>query len=448
MATANETDKARKYYEENEEQIEKENKEIKENKKKEKAEKNSIANQKFGISKKNKKKGSELIEEMKEEKNTDTDADAAAKNYIENSNEAIANANVGDYIKRKDGTEVQLTQGDIDYAKAAISPKVDEEVVEEDAPNLQVGTLSQEQVDSLLNSGADETEVAKQAIETGDPSPLGTIVDPETGEPVIQVEFTKDGTSIIQPIPENKELFSQGTAIALTLVSVALSALTGGAFPPVNFMNIRWNEAGNIAIAAKNKAIAQLNEQIAVWNDKVMGKEATEMNLQSAKDNPDLYSRENTDALARAKAAESGNVALEQTEMNADLQKALTDMNINWNREALNLTNEQQIKLSKLLYEQEVRKVFDTIKTMEDNGKTPDEIAKYISGMNGTTTLARGLGYAKDITGMANDLVGAVSTGVQTVVNPAGILSDGKSSKDVKKFRDANTNLLRKNKLW
>lgn len=438
MATMKEVRKARQYKEDNKEQIDKENEQLK----KEKAEKNSISNQEFGIGK-NKKKGSELLEEMKEEKDTGTDT----KNYIENSNEAIANANVGDYLKRNDGTEVQLTQGDIDYAKAANKKNVSPEVDEEDAPDLQVGTLTQEQVDSLLNSGADETEVAKQVIETGDVAPLGTIVDPNTGEPVVEVEFTKDGASIIQPIPENKELYSQGTAIALTVISAVLSALTGGIIPPINFMNIRWDEAGNLEIAAKNKAIAQMNEQIAAWNDKVMGTKGTEMNLQSAKDNPDLYSRENTDALARAKAAESGNVALEQTEMNADLQKALTDMNINWNREALNLTNEQQIKLSKLLYDQEVGKVFDTIKRMKEDGETPDNIAKYIRAMNGTTTLAAGLGYAKDITGMANDLVGAVSTGVQTVVNPAGI-GNGNSSKYVKKFRDANTNLLRKNKLW
>lgn len=415
MATMKEIRKARQYKEDNKEQIEKEEEQLK----KAKAAKNSISNQEFGIGK-NKKKGSEILSENEEE---------LAKNYIENSNEAIANANVGD------------------YAKAAAKPKESPEVVEEDAPDLQVGTLTQEQVDSLLNSGAEETEVAKQAIETGDVAPLGTIVDPNTGEPVIQVDFTRDGASIIQPIPENKELFSQGTAIALTVISAVLSTLTGGAFPPINFMNLRWDEAGNLEIAAKNKAIAQMNEQIAAWNDKVMGTKGTEMNLQSAKDNPDLYNRENTDALARAKAAESGNVVLEQTEMNADLQKALTDMNISWNREALNLTNEQQIKLTKLLYDQEVGKVFDTIKRMKEDGETPDNIAKYIRAMNGTTTLAAGLGYAKDITGMANDLVGAVSTGIQTVVNPAGI-GNGNSSKYVKKFRDANTNLLRKNKVW
>ena len=36
---------------------------------------------------------------------------------IENSNEAVANAQVGDVLERKDGTVVEITQGDIDWAK-------------------------------------------------------------------------------------------------------------------------------------------------------------------------------------------------------------------------------------------------------------------------------------------------------------------------------------------
>ena len=37
---------------------------------------------------------------------------------VENSNEAVANAQVGDTVERKDGTEVTITQGDIDWAQA------------------------------------------------------------------------------------------------------------------------------------------------------------------------------------------------------------------------------------------------------------------------------------------------------------------------------------------
>ena len=40
---------------------------------------------------------------------------------IENSNEAVANAQIGDTLKRKDGTIVTINQGDIDYAKKQIA---------------------------------------------------------------------------------------------------------------------------------------------------------------------------------------------------------------------------------------------------------------------------------------------------------------------------------------
>ena len=39
---------------------------------------------------------------------------------IENSNEAVANAQVGDSLTRKDGTVVEITQGDIDWAKKKV----------------------------------------------------------------------------------------------------------------------------------------------------------------------------------------------------------------------------------------------------------------------------------------------------------------------------------------
>lgn len=45
-------------------------------------------------------------------------------NQVGNSNSAVANAKVGDWIKRKDGSIHVLTQQDIDWAKKKISPKV------------------------------------------------------------------------------------------------------------------------------------------------------------------------------------------------------------------------------------------------------------------------------------------------------------------------------------
>ena len=53
--------------------------------------------------------------------NSDKDKESGTNNtYVENSNEGIANAKPGDKIIRKDGTEITLTQGDIDWAKSQI----------------------------------------------------------------------------------------------------------------------------------------------------------------------------------------------------------------------------------------------------------------------------------------------------------------------------------------
>ena len=294
-------------------------------------------------------------------------------------------------------------------------------------------------VTELLNRAkdTDEGQAADSAIKTGNVEFIGNIVDPETGEPVIEITYTADGAPIVKEIPE-KERFSQGTAVALTLVSGVLSALTRGIVPPVNFMALRFDSAENRDIATKNKAIAQLNEQVRAYNDNVMKTKGTEVALSSAGENPELYSRENTDALARGKAAEAGNVALEQTEMNADLQKALQENGYNFDIDKMKLNNEQQIAMAELLYDQEVKKVFDTIKRMKSEGISGDDIARVISSMQGTTTLARGLGYAKDVTGMASNLIESVGSLI-----PGGG-SSGNSDKNIKKYKVSNDNMLRK----
>ena len=53
--------------------------------------------------------------------NENPSGQAPAWKYVENSNFGVANANVGDRIIRSDGSEVVLTQGDIDWAKAQLS---------------------------------------------------------------------------------------------------------------------------------------------------------------------------------------------------------------------------------------------------------------------------------------------------------------------------------------
>lgn len=354
---------------------------------------------------------------------------------------------VNDVIAGKYGTgdERKTKLSEAGYDADDVQNKVNTKVAANKTTTTATPTDSPKEDDTdavteLLNRAkdTDEGQAADSAIKTGNVEFIGNIVDPETGEPVIEITYTADGAPIVKEIPE-KERFSQGTAVALTLVSGVLSALTRGIVPPVNFMALRFDSAENRDIATKNKAIAQLNEQVRAYNDNVMKTKGTEVALSSASENPELYSRENTDALARGKAAEAGNVALEQTEMNAELQKALQENGYNFDIGKMKLNNEQQIAMAELLYDQEVKKVFDTIKRMKSEGISGDEIAKVISSMQGTTTLARGLGYAKDVTGMASNLIDSVGSLI-----PGAGSNTGSSDKDIKKYKVSNDNMLRK----
>ena len=344
-------------------------------------------------------------------------------NALSDADKTLASSGIG-----SKGAEATISGKGEKGTEAIIRGDVAQPTVEEVKPELQ---------DQLLNS--DEGSVAQEAINSKSPAPLEKIVNPDTNEPFILPTYDQDGrvTALKPLIPKNAELYDKKVGIALTLISIALSGITGGMFPPINFIDIRWDDAKNRAAEMENEIINLYNEEIDLANKNLINTRGTEQNLESAQSNPELYNRENTDALARGKAAEQGNISLEQTEMNADLQKALQENGYNFDINKMKLNNEQQIKLTQLLYNQEVKKVFDQVKKMKEEGFSNDEIAKFISSMNGTTTLARGLGYAKDVTGMATDVANSVSNFVT-------------SDKIVKTFNapKANTNLLRKSFKW
>lgn len=286
-------------------------------------------------------------------------------------------------------------------------------------------------------ANSDEGQVAKAAVDSGDASMLGSITDPD-GEPVLSGHYDESGRWVpyVKADVEDPRVFSRGWAMALTIISAALFGLSGGIIPPINFMQLDGQDEYIANLNKVNQDYADLvNGTSKERNANTTKVEGTETALKSGKENPDLYSRENTDAVARANAATQGNVALEQTEMNADLAKTLKDMDIGLNLSVLKLNQEQQVKMAELLYDQEVSKVVNQIKTMKANGMSTDEIAKYISSMQGTTTLARGLGYGEQAANIAGTIVDAVVPGPS-------------SDERVKSYKTSNTNLLRKNKLW
>lgn len=281
----------------------------------------------------------------------------------------------------------------------------------------------------------DEGEVAKEVIETGDISKLESIIDPETGESIITPTYDEDGrvTALKDLVPENAELFSKKTAIVLTLVSCVVSALSGGIIPPINFINMRWDDAKNKEAALQNEVIRLYNGEIDADNKKLIETRGTEQALESAQ-NKELYNEENSQDLARAKAAEQGNTGLEQTKISADLQKALQENQLNVNIEMLKLNNQQQKDMAELLYDQEVQKFVNQIKTMKENGLSTDDIAKYASSVAGNTNVGRFMNY-----------FGQGAQGIGNLVN-AFVPSD----KNVKKFdaRPVNNTMLKSAFKW
>lgn len=277
----------------------------------------------------------------------------------------------------------------------------------------------------------DEGHLAQDAIDSKDISKLEGMIDPDTGEPVVKPIYDANGrvTNFEQLVPDRAELYSKNVAIGLTVLSAVLFALSGGRLMPINFIDLRWDDA-------KNREPELKNELIRLYNEGVAPTIATEKRLESAYNNPELYKRETTDAASRGAASAQGNVALEQTEMNADLAKALKDKDVALNLEMLKLNQKQQTAMAKLLYDQEVSKVFEQIKKMKAEGYKNDDIAKFISSMGGTTTLARGLGYGKDATGMISDIVNAVGS--------------GDSDKNIKTFdaKKPNSSMLKKAFKW
>lgn len=305
----------------------------------------------------------------------------------------------------------------------------------QDSPN--VDSAPETILDNPDVANSDEGQVAQAAIDSGDVSQLGTITDPE-GNPVLNGHFNENGEWVpyVKAEVEDPRVFSRPMALALTIISAALFTISGGLVPPINFMDLDGQDDYIANVNKVNQDYADLvNGTATKRNENRAGIESTEMNLESAANSPELYSRENTDALARGKAAEAGNVALEQTEMNADLAKALKERDIDLNLTTLKLSQEQQIKMANLLYDQSVNEVINKVKALKQSGMSNDQIAKTIQSMQGVTTLQRGLGYAKDITGMASDLVDSVGEVVS-------------SDKNVKSYTTRNNDFLRRNKVW
>lgn len=277
----------------------------------------------------------------------------------------------------------------------------------------------------------DEGQLAKEIIETKDVTKTENIVDQNTGKQVVEPVYDKNGNAIDfkELVPENAELYSKGTAIGLTVLSAILFFLSGGRFPPINFVSLRWDEAKNHEAELKNELLRQYNK-------------GAEQNLMNEVQNKNIQdqikiAKENEadlNAYGRMKEAEAGGTGYQQAVLNANLQKAIKGMDIENSRILKEMDNEQQEKMAILLTDLETSKPVQEYIKMLDAKVDPDTLAKFKRSYQGVTSLDKAFQYIDGI-------VGSLAQGV-TAGTTAGILGKkGDSDKDVKTF---NTNMLRK----
>ena len=304
--------------------------------------------------------------------------------------------------------------------------------------NLEPEPLTNQILSNPEIMNTDEGKVAQAAIYTGDATKLGDITSPETSEPVLPGYYNEAGNWVPYEKAEvaQRTSMSKGMAIALTVISVALSAISGGMVPPINFVKLDDQKAYYDAVDKVNQDYAAVvNGTVAQRNENKANVEGTEETLASAKSNPELYSRENTDAAARGTAAKGGNVSLEQQQMNVDLQKQLQAADIDFKKYNLEQTKE----LAKLTAELDAKKLPMQIEACRKLGISDDDIAKFVQANGGKTTANRVLDYIGQGANAIGSVAGPVAQGI-TAGRTAGLFG-GKSDKDIKTF---NTNMLRK----
>lgn len=357
--------------------------------------------------------------------------DKAVKPVIE-AEKKVNEAKMKDARVPENQIAVNNAENEMIEADKAVDKNVTENLEPEQDIETKIDNIAAEAGITIPEEAKNTQEVAfaMDALQNGNFVDLSKITLP-TGKEIYQINYDQNGNAYPPKRAEipDPALKSRGAAAFFTVMSVLLSAFTGGLVPPINFGKLLGTEEYWDRVYEQNEAVTNLQNKGAEQNlmNEVQNKQTQErLNLAEA-------NKEKIPAYAQLQEAEAGGTGYQQATLNADLAKALKDKDIDFNLDVLKLNQEQQVKMASLLYDQEVSKVFDQIKKMKSEGMSTDEIAKIVSSMAGTTSLARGLGYAKDAAGLVSGIIEAVNP-----VPP--------SDKKVKTFdaKPVNTNMLRK----
>lgn len=393
----------------------------------------------------------------KQKKEDDAEAREKAMNE-EVAKEAEAKKEVEKQALENNGSSEEVRDYNKTVQETGEEPKVEEQIeaqieqkpeVEESKVESKVKETSvlPESVEKELDE-SDEGQFANEAVNENNPAKLQNLQDAD-GNPILKGTYNEDGVYLphTYTIEDSRLVKNPGMAACLTIVSkaiTALGALAGIPIPMIDFMKFgatpeedleKLNENEQNYAKVLNAGKGEANEIIRTEEAKT---NAYESDAQSAIDKPELYESDVQNKVAGSAAALSGgNTQLQtqesqqdwqavQNELDRQFQKELKDKDISGQIEILKQNGVNQKELATLMNDLEVQEVFKKAQIAEEKGMSPDDLAKWIRGMEGVTKLqayapvvGQVLGSA---IGLASGLGGAAIQGAN-MAKQAGIMS-------------------------
>lgn len=310
--------------------------------------------------------------------------------YIENSDEAVANAKPGQKLKRKNGDVVELSENDITAAKNKIATPVEKTETETDDMDFEQ-IASAPETESLLQNAKEKAEI----------NGTSATIDDESKAEVVQymtdMGLPQDENGTIE-IPTSADKLARTLGV-LTVVSGVLAALTGNILPVVDFTSFATagylgEDVGKatVKIQAAIENYAKILDQQGI-NAKL--KEEVQGDIEASK-LAEGISEEGTSKLARMNAAKQGNTAVVQTEVQGDLNKQLAEIN-----------NKYGIDLQKLIGEQ-------TLQQINANTNAQTIILTLAQQLKNTAQAEQLKAYADVIEQMSDDDLARVAKGIKS----------------------------------
>lgn len=362
------------------------------------------------------------------------------KTALENNGSSIENR---DYNKTVQETgeepvaevKTQVEEPKIEEPKVE-EPKVEEPKVEEKKePTNLTEVLTAQGVPENATADLVESEEGKEVdeiIASDNPAELQNIVAPD-GQAVLKGSYDENGNYVpyVYTEADTRLVKNKGWAAALTIISGALSVLgiaAGIPIVPINFFKFgaspqedleRMNQVEKDYASLMNAGTAKAQEIEKTEGAKTA---AYESNAQSAIEKPELYESDVQNKVAGASAAlAGGNTQLQtqesqqdwqsvQNELDRQFQKEMKDKDISGQIAILRQNGVNQQELATLMNDLEVQEVFKKAQIAEERGMKPDELAKWIRGMNGTTTLEAYAPAVSNLLGSALGIVGSAGT--------------------------------------